>query len=285
MDKEPGYRHFRDTGSMRLVLFPIRIGFEDTADRQEGGPRPQPSTVLLVAVEEDSLQWEDGVAIALQCQEVLRRFQIFDVEVEIREGRYQPHAAATQLEEQIEPMAWSGKTNQTVLPLLSSLGYLIGYLEDQPGAGNIGLHLKLGSEESVVYGLTCRHVVENNRAPNKTYNLSEAGMESHCQYHVQANHTNFSECLEELESYHKDLERRLEESMEKQTRWDERYCHDESLKHKRPTEEDIKTLQRLQSKTAYNTKIIKLVDAISDKTQSIIGRLAFLPSYFRCYRN
>ncbi|KAI0859023.1 hypothetical protein F4860DRAFT_516278 [Xylaria cubensis] len=46
------------------------------------------ATILLVAVEPASLQWEDGINIALSCREIIRKFKIFDVEVEIMEGRY-----------------------------------------------------------------------------------------------------------------------------------------------------------------------------------------------------
>ncbi|KAI1210554.1 uncharacterized protein F4807DRAFT_51903 [Annulohypoxylon truncatum] len=59
-------------------FFPIRIGFEDT-------PFDEFPTVLLVTVEKDSLQWEEGVAIALGCRKVIRDFEIANVEVEIRE--------------------------------------------------------------------------------------------------------------------------------------------------------------------------------------------------------
>lgn len=64
--------------------------------------------------------------------------------------------------------------------MLSSLGYPIAYLEGRPGVGAVGLHVKLGDENSVVYALTCRHVIEHNRAPHETYNLSKA--EEHRQY-------------------------------------------------------------------------------------------------------
>lgn len=256
-------------------FFPIQIGLEDTIDRQEGR-RPEFSTVLMIAVEEQSLQWDDGVAIALQCRELLRSSQIFDVEVEIREGRYQHHAASTQLEAQIDPTAWQTPTNQAILPMLSSLGYPIAYLEDQPGLGTVGLHVTLGDDKSVVYALTCRHVVKNERARHETYSLSEADAEEHRQFHAQANTKGFDECLQKLKLIQEGLMIRIKPLDDKKTRWEQWYSHVEDMKHKRPTEEETSDLSDLQSRAAYNAKILELLKTIDEKPKRRIGYLAYL---------
>ncbi|KAI0399435.1 hypothetical protein F4802DRAFT_589459 [Xylaria palmicola] len=64
-------------------FLPVRVGVYHPV--HESG-RYLFSTILLVAVEPGSLRWEDGLAIALQCREVLTYFGILGVEVEICES-------------------------------------------------------------------------------------------------------------------------------------------------------------------------------------------------------
>jgi hypothetical protein len=255
-------------------FFPIRIGLEDTPDRE--CQRPEFSTVLLVAVEEDSLQWEDAIGIASKCRDVLRIFQILDIEVEIREGRYQHYGASTSLEAQIDPTSWDTPTNKAVLPMLSSLGYSIAYLEDQPGAGTVGLHLKLGDEKAV-YALICRHFVKNDRNPHTNYNFSEA--EQHPQYYAHASNYDFNKCLRSLEFIQEDLEAKIQPLADKKVYWDEWYSHEEDTKHKPPTEKEINFLQYYQFQAVYNSKILELVKTLDQKIKRKIGQLAFLPTY------
>ncbi|KAI1173394.1 hypothetical protein F4777DRAFT_600689 [Nemania sp. FL0916] len=115
------------------------------------------ATILLVAVKPASLGWEDGIKIASKCRDIMRKFSIFDVEVELMEGQYTPHAASTQLEALLRPEY--PETTRIIRPLLSHPGYSIAYLEDRPGEGTVGLHIKLGADESTAYGLSCRRTI------------------------------------------------------------------------------------------------------------------------------
>ncbi|KAI1636248.1 hypothetical protein F4809DRAFT_609949, partial [Biscogniauxia mediterranea] len=67
-------------------FFPTTIRLENTCDLlATETPQPTIPTVLLVTVQADSLQWELGISIALECRDILRAFEISNVEVEIRE--------------------------------------------------------------------------------------------------------------------------------------------------------------------------------------------------------
>ncbi|KAI0532724.1 hypothetical protein GGR58DRAFT_507136 [Xylaria digitata] len=115
---------------------------------------------------------EEGITIALQCLQILRAYRICGVEVEIREGKYERHAASTKLEREFGTVPWEQITkriNIAALPMSSSLGYSIGYLEDRIGRGTLGLCLMLGDKNLTIYGLTCHHVVHNYRAPGESF--------------------------------------------------------------------------------------------------------------------
>ncbi|KAI1777147.1 hypothetical protein F4818DRAFT_439508 [Hypoxylon cercidicola] len=248
-------------------FFPIRIGLEDTLFSEF-------PTILLVAVEEDTLQWKKGIAVALECRKILRDFKIANVEIEIREGKYAHFAASAEFERQIDPEAWAcGQTNTLALPMLSSLGYAIGYSEDRMGEGSLGLHLKLGDKNPAVYGLTCRHVVSNSRLPSESYTV----WEGHKQHHVQAGDNGFTQCLEELKYHQTDLENQIEPLQTKKYRWENWYIYEKEKEHKRPTEQETTALTELQSLGAYNQRVIDLFSKISRKKDRQIGHLAFHP--------
>ncbi|KAI6084290.1 hypothetical protein F4821DRAFT_176193 [Hypoxylon rubiginosum] len=247
------------SGCSWSYFFPICIGFH--------GKFP---TILQVAVEEDSLQWDEGVAIALKCRTILRDFHIDNVEVEIREGRYVDCAASTELERQIDPKhdnPWIS-TNELVIPMLSSLGYPIGYAGEQKAEGSLGLHIRLGDEDPAVYGLTCRHVVSDDRQPTESYTSSG----DHKQYHVQGGEIGFSKCLHKLKQWGSEFEElHIEPLRTKKQRWEDGESH-ECL-----TEKETRDLAKFELSAAYHNKVIDLVDKISDKKDRQIGHLAFHP--------
>lgn len=254
-------------------FFPIRIGLDDTLSSEF-------PTILLIAVEEDSLQWEQGLPIALECRKILRDFKIADVEVEIREGKYAHCAASAELERQIDPKYWANektnkceKTNRFALPMLSFLGYNIGYSEDGKGEGSVGLHLRLGDKNSAVYGLTCRHVVFNGRHPSESYTVSE----DHKQYHIQGGDSGFTKCLENLKIYQTQLQHLINQIQRKQKEWEDCFSHVEGREHRRPTGAEIMKLAEYQTSAAYNKQVIDLCNNISHKKDRHIGHLAFHP--------
>ncbi|KAI0532351.1 hypothetical protein GGR58DRAFT_517784 [Xylaria digitata] len=254
-------------------FFPIRTCLKDDFHRQEGVA----ATILLVAVEPASLQWEDGINIALSCRDIIRKFKIFDVEVEIMEGRYTQHAASTQLEAHFDHITHRDTSNEfhrslyilglldpplrDILPLLSYTGYPIAYLEDQKGQGAVGLHVKLGGDESTVYGLTRRHVVYNNRAARESYKSSAEDR----QYHIQAGADAFSDILSGSESTIREQKADIARLQDPIRKWDDWYQYDNPKNISPPTERQCKRLTWLQTSLAYNT--------------SVIGHLAFLPSF------
>ncbi|KAI1288944.1 hypothetical protein F5Y03DRAFT_388951 [Xylaria venustula] len=238
-------------------FFPIRTCLKDDAHRQHGAA----STILLVAVEPASLQWEDGIKIALACRDIIRKFKIFDVEVEIMEGRYTQQAASTLLFDYDHTY---DETKSAILPLLSYTGWPIAYLENVPGEGTVGLHLKLGADDSTVYGLTCRHVVYNTRAAHESYKPSAENR----QYHIQANADRFFRILSNVESTIQDgkeglktLQSRIKENIPP------------------PSEEDREHLTSQQKDLAWNNSVVKILEQMVDRKDRKIGHLAFLPSF------
>ncbi|RYC56116.1 hypothetical protein CHU98_g10092 [Xylaria longipes] len=233
--------------------------------------------VLLVAVEKDSLRWEEGITIALECREILQAFRISNVEVEIREGKYEHHAACENFEAQIDAEGWCGRqTNEAALPTLSFSGYPIGYLEDIKGQGTVGLHLKLSQDKTstVFYGLTCRHVVDKHGPIHEGYKLSG----EHWQYHVQANHTGFSMCLDGQKGVQERLEESIRPFLVAKTKWEEWYVFDEINKDRRPTQQAKESLAELQNIAAYNVKIIEHLTKLEKKDKRKIGHLAYYPN-------
>ncbi|KAI0396859.1 hypothetical protein F5Y17DRAFT_471735 [Xylariaceae sp. FL0594] len=93
-------------------FFPTRTCLRENGWCQKG-PAP---IILLVAVEPGSLTWEEGLAIASNCRDVIRKYKIFDVEVEIMEGGYTHHAACPKLETLFDSAC--PETSYRILPLL-----------------------------------------------------------------------------------------------------------------------------------------------------------------------
>ncbi|KAJ2998337.1 hypothetical protein NUW58_g352 [Xylaria curta] len=258
-------------------FFPIRTCIRDEFHRQEGAA----ATILLVAVEPDSLQWEDGITIALSCRDIIRKFKLFDIEVEIMEGCYTQHAASIQLEAHFDPVYQ--KTSKKILPLLSYTGYPIAYLKDRRGQGTVGLHIKLGANESTVYGLTCRHVVYNNRTTHESYKSSahesyKPSAEDR-QYHTQANAATFGDILSSLESTIREEEAHVTDLQNRIRKWDEWYQYHNPKNIPPPTENDRRMLAWKQKSLAYNISAVEILEQIIDRKKRQIGHLAFLPSF------
>ncbi|KAI0095723.1 hypothetical protein GGR51DRAFT_553863 [Nemania sp. FL0031] len=255
-------------------FFPIRIGLK----RIYSQPRSEPPTVLLVAVEKDSLQWERGIAIALACRKILQTFEISNVEVEIREGRCESQVMSKEFEAQIDNDRWEELegTNELALPMMSFSGYPIGYLEDIKGQGTVGLHLTLLKDgaPTKLYALTCRHVVDNKRPDHQSYTLSEGPR----QYHVQANHTGFLKFLEGLERYQESLESEIKPELDRIKAWENWYQFDPTMEHRRPNELFLKDLAARQDRAAYNRRVMEHAEKLEEKDTRKIGHLAYHPS-------
>lgn len=235
-------------------FFPIRIGLEDP-ERRYGWRKNvnDLTTVLLIAVEKDSLQWEEGIDIALECRSLLQARGIENVEVEICEGGHNRQAACARLEAQIEPKTYDvegARTNETVSKMLSQTGYPIAYLDRPNGQGTIGLHVRLEGQDSKFYGLTCRHVVSHGRETHESYTVSGDNR----QFHVQGSDVEFNKIYGTLEAWKRYLEQDLERYQTKHDMW-ERHQYDEEKAHLKPSSRDTEQRDRLQEEVIYRTKI------------------------------
>ncbi|KAI4592619.1 hypothetical protein KJ359_011070 [Pestalotiopsis sp. 9143b] len=257
-------------------FFPIRIGLEDP-ERRYGWRKKVTdlTTVLLIAVEEDSLGWEQGIDIALECRRLLQAHGIENVEVEICEGSHNRHAACARLEAQIEPKSSreGERTNEVVSKLLSQTGHPIAYLDRPNGQGTVGLHVKLEGQESKFYGLTCRHVVSHGRKPHESYTISGNSR----QYHVQCGNVDFEDIYYELEVAKQDLEETLGSWQKLHDSWEKELQYDPEKAHMKPSKQQTEVRDRLQKEVAYRTKVFDSLQALKDKPSRQIGHLAFLP--------
>ncbi|OTA61644.1 hypothetical protein K449DRAFT_445528 [Hypoxylon sp. EC38] len=248
---------------------PIRIGLDEDKEQVRNHP-----VILLIAVEENSLSWEEGILIASECRNTLQTSQIFDVEVEIQEGRCHDLAASAELERLVDPtMSYNKEPNSILLPLLSFPGYPIAYSEDRRGEGTIGLHVKLHGDASI-YGLTCRHVVSADRAPKDHYNDPE---ESESQSHVQGSVVTFQDCVDRIESFGRDLEAQIKRIGGQKQRWDDYYHFDETKQGLRPSQANLLRLERFAREAVYVNIIMEGLREIENKNDRRIGHLAFHP--------
>ncbi|KAI1117150.1 hypothetical protein F5Y14DRAFT_457984 [Nemania sp. NC0429] len=250
-------------------FFPVKIGLE----RGEYWVPSIPSwpTVLLIAVEPDSLQWVDGIAVALECRKILGNFGIAGIEVEICEGQHTHHAASAKIE--AEFMA-NPRGNTWFEPFSGPLGYPVAYLEDREGQGTMGLHLRLGDESSPVYGLTCRHVVSHDRPRKDAYRVSG----EHRQYHIQGGEYVLNEAIGDLEYARGVLQGRVDNYQSRQDRWDTWYVHDETMQHRRLSEKDMEEWEAQKKHIARFDKKLELLTEIKERKARVIGHLAFHPS-------
>ncbi|KAJ2989906.1 hypothetical protein NUW58_g3227 [Xylaria curta] len=249
-------------------FFPIRTCLREGQHLQKSAA----ATILLVAVKPASLEWEDGIKIALSCRDIMRKFMIFDVEVEIMEGQYTQHAASTRLEALLSPEY--PRTTETILPLLSHPGYSIAYLEDRPGEGTVGLHIKLGADESTVYGLTCRHVVCGGRAKHESYKPSADNR----RYYISGSEGHLRRLQSNLDSRLRNTRMDLDWQQDPIKKWDNWYQYDNPKNIPPPTEKDRLQLQRLQASVDYHTSVAQVLKDIENRKERQIGHLAYYPS-------
>ncbi|RYP55221.1 hypothetical protein DL770_010933 [Monosporascus sp. CRB-9-2] len=251
-------------------FFPIRIGLRGARLRDKS------PVVLLIAVDEDTLSWKDGITAALQCRSILRDFQISDVEVEILEGRYHRAAVSTELEALFDPENPTQKrVHETMTPMLSSLGYPLGYLEDRKGQGTLGLYLRF-EDHAPIYGLTCRHVVYGDRQAGDSYKFSGADRP---QYHVQGTQITFQDWKNKLEKELDKYASYIEPLEAKCQRWDSYLQYDEKKQGFRPTELERKQLDLNRAGAAFADKVLKCISQLAQKDKRKVGHLAFHPAF------
>ncbi|KAI0106192.1 hypothetical protein GGR51DRAFT_548822 [Nemania sp. FL0031] len=222
-------------------FFPVRTGLRDDYNH----PKGVPTTILLIAVEPGSLQWEAGIKITLGCRDLIQKLGIFDVEVEIMEGRYTEYAASIELEPFFDRKDVIGKH---ILPLLPYLGYPVASLEGKKWQGTMGMHVKLGNDPKI-YGLTCWHVVWNDRKAHESY-----------------------KSLEDNQELIKLRELRI-------SKWDEIYQWDPPEDVPPPDENDRQELATLKENLARYALTLKILEKYDERKDRQIGHLAFLQSF------
>ncbi|KAI0502720.1 hypothetical protein F5B22DRAFT_632301 [Xylaria bambusicola] len=196
---------------------------------------------------------------------------IFNVEVEIMEGQYTQHAASTQLE------ALSSdehlKTKKSILPLLSYPGYSIAYLEDRPGEGTVGLHIKLGADNSTVYGLTCRHAVRGGRAKHESYKPSAHDR----QYHISGSQGHLGDLQYDLYLRLKSANIDLKWQQGPIDKWETCYKNYNPKNVSPPTEKDFLNLKKIKDSIEHDNLVKEALEKIDDRKERQIGHLAYYP--------
>ncbi|KAI3319664.1 hypothetical protein HD806DRAFT_525330 [Xylariaceae sp. AK1471] len=250
-------------------FFPVRMPLEVAEDlvpsskERKAIEEAQP-IILLIAVTENSMGWKRGIEMALRCRELLRD-NGFDIEVEVREGTHQRNAISADLESQIDETFWSKlypfqtwNPNERILPMLSYSGYPVGYLKDHFDWGTIGLHVML-EDDSKVYGLTCRHVVDRNQPLERIYNISA---ENQKQHHIHGTNRIVADTVESLDCLHD-------------------YMGQYLLKLKKEKEQEETQILALEERRSYNKGLLENLEKVkaSANSEKIIGHVAFYPSF------
>ncbi|RYP51684.1 hypothetical protein DL768_003082 [Monosporascus sp. mg162] len=251
-------------------FFPIRIGLEGNRFRDNC------PVILLIAVDEDTLSWKDGITTALQCRSILQDFQIGGVEVEILEGRCHRAAVSTELEKLFDPEdPTQKKLHEIMTPMLSSLGCPLGYLEDREGQGTLGLYLKFEAH-APIYGLTCRHVVHGDRQAGDSYKFSGGDQP---QYHIQGTQTTFQDWGHKLETELAHCKSCIKLPEDAHERWDSYLQYNEKKQHMRPTDTQRKELDSSRLGATFTSKVLECVLQLEEKDKRKVGHLAFHPAF------
>jgi hypothetical protein len=124
----------------------LRIGydFED--------PTKYP-VILWVSVQPGSTTWDKGYQYAIECTVVLRKYNIPDVECEIKEAEIFNLAGPGLLELKPQDFCLRGR-----LPFTQTLGQSLSQISQLEREGSMGLYLKQNNANKY-FGLTCRHCV------------------------------------------------------------------------------------------------------------------------------
>ncbi|KAK0207623.1 hypothetical protein IW262DRAFT_1281921 [Armillaria fumosa] len=147
----------------------VRIGYVDESSS---------SVILWIGVKPDSLSYEDGISVALQCKGLLLDHGIDDVEVEIRESEV-IHSAGPKL---LEPTFDSDPMVDVCEPFTAMLGISVCAQLTPWAEGTGGFFLDEGGDGKRLFLVTARHVVfPLNKEEN---NLFECKSDSQYRHNV-----------------------------------------------------------------------------------------------------
>lgn len=153
----------------------LRLGYERNTNNSDV-PLDNPVT-LLVSVEPGSTSWSIGLSVALECRHVLGEFEIFDIEVEIKESIATP-AALPGRAPSIAPKLTSPTIsigidlNSQAVLLTESLGVSMASLQNPFTEGTKGIYLRMLNSNRILL-LTCRHMVFDKSVENADYHHLE----------------------------------------------------------------------------------------------------------------
>jgi hypothetical protein len=134
----------RDLPWNAIDVLRIGYGFED--------PTQYP-IILWVSVQPGSTTWDKGYQCAINCTAVLRKYNIPDVECEIKEAEIFNLAGPRLL--RLEPQ---DSCIYERLPFTQTLGQSLARIDQPEREGSMGLYLKQNNADKY-FGLTCRHCV------------------------------------------------------------------------------------------------------------------------------
>ena len=111
--------------------------------------------IVWIGVEFESLSFEEGSVVALQCRTFIDSYGIHDYHVEIRESRVMRQAGNRFL----DPVPLSHPTFTACDPYTATLGIPISTKNRPWAEGTGGFYLSAGGDDKNIYLVTARHVV------------------------------------------------------------------------------------------------------------------------------
>jgi len=159
-DVGPKVRDFLDSVGVLWTTIDV-VRFVKVGEGETVGP-----VVLWIGVAPDTLFEEDAHTAAHGCLDLLKEFEITDVEIEYRESIYTRLAGAKFL----KPVSNFHPTVDFRGPLTSALGLFIAAQNTPHIEGTGGLYLAEGGDSQKVLLVTARHIFfPPNEGPNVNY--------------------------------------------------------------------------------------------------------------------
>ncbi|KAF4506833.1 hypothetical protein G6O67_006874 [Ophiocordyceps sinensis] len=168
------------------------------------------SVMLFISVEPDSLSWQTGRAVAMQCRLILLHHDLPDVHCEIKESRLVPLTSPKVLQLPGHDMAMRYADRRRMLCDL--VGNIISAEDTPTKQGTSCIYLREAGTNAV-YALTCRHVCfgpeeEEQLIPGTALSQSSAALKKCI---MQPGGGTFDKVLRDLDEFEQHHARKLEE--------------------------------------------------------------------------
>lgn len=224
---------------------------------------------IWIGVEPGSLDFDDGVVVALKCREVLDRYHIQGVEVEIRESRIVKQVGSRFLDPVDAFFEFELDASKTARdPYTATLGIPMSAKNMPCAKGTGGFYISAGGNDKKIYLVTARHVVlpldKDTKVEWKCNSASEARHDV-----VVFDDSAFDGKLSSIEKKIQEEELTVWRS---QRRIDERAGRkDDTSRFERQLQEEIRVVKRLTD--LYND-IVTGWGALDDR---VFGHLVWSP--------